>query len=331
MIMSDNTPNPKDNPAEPATDGSQDQTGSTGQAGSEAQADNGGAQEAVFKAADPAPRIEPDSDTPDGGAASPKTPVAAPAVDQRAYEQYQVLATTVLESAENATRSAQAAADASRDLRQTSKTVMELGQANHKRNTIMLAAAGGLMLLSLIFFMIMGVRMISRINQLDAMVLAVGKRAVELGVSLESLSSVQESMQDLAGKQNELKKAQAQFESRIENSLKQSESIAQKVPQETAKQVAASSDTMLKQVKDINQRLSSQTSAVQKLGSEINALKTATANVDTLKRDVEALITLQRERYLETVQKTNQTQQRERAVQYPRRDGKPIEPTPRQQ
>ncbi|MGA0795422.1 MAG: hypothetical protein ACO3P0_04965 [Quisquiliibacterium sp.] len=329
--MSDNTPNTKPNAAEPSVDGNPEQTDSVDPTSTEAQADTSATPEAVFKAADPAPQIRADPTSADSDESTSQAQTAPTAVDQRAYEQYQVLATTVLESAENATRSAQAAADASRDLRQTSKTVMELGQANHKRNQIMLAAAGGFMLLSLIFFMIMGVRMISRINQLDAMVLAVGKRAVELSASLESLSSVQQSMEDLAGKQNELKKAQAQFESRIENSLKQSESIAQKVPQETAKQVAASSGTMLKQVQDINQRLSSQTSAVQKLGSEINALKTATANVDTLKRDVEALITLQRERYLETVQKTNQSQQRERAVQYPRKDGKPLEATPRQQ
>ena len=329
--MSDNTPNTKPNAAEPSVDGNPEQTDSVDPTSTEAQADTSATPEAVFKAADPAPQILADPTSADSDESTSQAQTAPTAVDQRAYEQYQVLATTVLESAENATRSAQAAADASRDLRQTSKTVMELGQANHKRNQIMLAAAGGFMLLSLIFFMIMGVRMISRINQLDAMVLAVGKRAVELSASLESLSSVQQSMEDLAGKQNELKKAQAQFESRIENSLKQSESIAQKVPQETAKQVAASSGTMLKQVQDINQRLSSQTSAVQKLGSEINALKTATANVDTLKRNVEALITLQRERYLETVQKTNQSQQRERAVQYPRKDGKPLEATPRQQ
>ncbi len=329
--MSDNTPNTKPNAAEPSVDGNPEQTDSVEPNSTEAQADTSGTPEAVFKPADPAPQIQADPAAADGDESTAQAQTAPTAVDQRAYEQYQVLATTVLESAENATRSAQAAADASRDLRQTSKTVMELGQANHKRNQIMLAAAGGFMLLSLIFFMIMGVRMISRINQLDAMVLAVGKRAVELSASLESLSSVQQSMENLAGKQNELKRAQAEFESRIENSLKQSESIAQKVPQETAKQVAASSGTMLKQVQDINQRLSSQTSAVQKLGSEINALKTATANVDTLKRDVEALITLQRERYLETVQKTNQSQQRERAVQYPRRDGKPLEATPRQQ
>ncbi len=268
--------------------------------------------------------------TPAAEAAGPDGPV-----DDRAYEQYRVIAQAVIESAENATRSAQAAADASRDMRETTTTVAELGKATFKRNQIILAAGAGVILISLTFFMIMGVRMISRINQLDAMVLAVGKRAVELNAGLESLNTLQSSLQDLAGKQADLKKSQALLETRIETSLKQTETIAQsltqKVPQETAKQVAASSNSLLVQVQGLNNRVQAQATAVQGLGAEIKGLKTATANVDALKRDVNALITLQKERYLEALQKNNKDQQRERAVQYPRKDNTTDELMPRPQ
>lgn len=268
--------------------------------------------------------------TPAAEAAGPDGPV-----DDRAYEQYRVIAQAVIESAENATRSAQAAADASRDMRETTTTVAELGKATFKRNQIILAAGAGVILISLTFFMIMGVRMISRINQLDAMVLAVGKRAVELNAGLESLNTLQSSLQDLAGKQADLKKSQALLETRIETSLKQTETIAQsltqKVPQETAKQIAASSNSLLVQVQGLNSRVQAQATAVQGLGAEIKGLKTATANVDALKRDVNALITLQKERYLEALQKNNKDQQRERAVQYPRKDNTTDELMPRPQ
>lgn len=290
-----------------------------------------------------APEPPPDTQTPLPAAAAPGKPkprgskassgseTGAGKPDERAYAQYQVLAQAVLDTADNATRSAQAAANAARDLRQTSTSVLELGQANHKRTQIMLGVAGGLMLVGLIFFMIMGVRMISRINQLDAMVLAVGKRAVELNAGLESLSSVQQTMQLLAGKQAELSKSQAQLETRIDGALKQSESMAQKVPQETAKQVAATSGTLLKQVQDINTRLNSQTGAVKSLSADIQSLKSSTTKVDGLQRDVQALITLQKERYLEALQKNNQSQQREQAVQFPRKDAKPLDLNPRPQ
>ncbi len=56
-------------------------------------------------------------------------------------------------------------------------------------------------------------------------------------------------------------------------------------------------------------------------------MKSAVGNVDGLKRDVEALVTLQKERYLETLQKNNATASRERAVQFPRYTApKPGEP-----
>jgi hypothetical protein len=92
----------------------------------------------------------------------------------------------------------------------------------------------------------------------------------------------------------------------------------QTVPGETAKQVAASSDNLLKQVQGINSRLQTQAGAVQTLSGEVKALKGAVGNVDKLNRDVEALVTLQKERYLETLQKNSATTNRERAVQFPR-------------
>ncbi|MEK7344254.1 MAG: hypothetical protein AAB176_01045 [Pseudomonadota bacterium] len=264
------------------------------------------------------------SETPSSPAASaPETHPAKPVhvgitVDQRAYQQYQSLAQVVLDSADLATKSAEAAASASSNLRKTTAEFKELTESGHKKARLLLAITGGVMVISLIFFLIMGVRLVSRINQLDAMVLAVGKRVVELNTGMESLEGVNQSVKELASQQVALTKSQGQIEGRIDASLKQSESLVQKVPTETAKQVAASSDSVIRQVQGINAKLQSQANAVQSLGTEVKSLKSAVGNVDGLKRDVEALVTLQKERYLETVQKNNASATRERAVQFPR-------------
>ena len=239
-------------------------------------------------------------------------------VDQRAYQQYQSLAQVVLDSADLATKSAEAAATASNHLRQTTADFKDLTEAGHKKARILVAITGGILIISLIFFLIMGVRLVSRINQLDAMLIAVGKRVVELNSGMESLEGVNQSVKELAAQQVALTKSQGQIEGRIDASLKQSESLVQKVPGETAKQVAASSDSVIRQVQGINAKLQTQATAVQSLGNEVKSLKTAVGNVDGLKRDVEALVTLQKERYLETVQKNNANTSRERAVQFPR-------------
>ncbi len=243
-------------------------------------------------------------------------------VDQRAYQQYQSLAQVVLDSADLATKSAEAAASASSHLRKTTTEFKELTEDGHKKARILLIITGSVLILSLIFFLIMGVRLVSRINQLDAMLLAVGKRVVELNVGMESLEGVNQSVKELTSQQVALTKSQGEIEGRIDASLKQSESLVQKVPTETAKQVAASSDSVIRQVQGINAKLQTQANAVQTLGNEVKSLKSAVGNVDGLKRDVEALVTLQKERYLETLQKNNAnanaSASRERAVQFPR-------------
>jgi hypothetical protein len=250
-------------------------------------------------------------------------------VDQRAYQQYQSLAQVVLDSAELATKSAEAATSVSSQLRLATEEFKEVTDAGHKKARLLLAVMGGVMVISLIFFLIMGVRLVSRINQLDAMLMAVGKRVVELNTGMESLEGVNQSVKELASQQVALTKSQGQIEGRIDASLKQSESLVQKVPSETAKQVAASSDSVIRQVQGINAKLQTQANAVQSLGNEVKSLKSAVGNVDGLKRDVEALVTLQKERYLETVQKNNTNSSRERAVQFPRYGGaKPGEANP---
>lgn len=240
-------------------------------------------------------------------------------VDQRAYQQYQNLARVVLDSADLATKSAEAAAHASSQLRQANADFKELTTVGHHKARLLLFISSGVMVVSVIFFLIMGVRLISKINQLDALLMAVGKRVVELNVGMESLEGVNQSVKDLTSQQLALTKSQGQIEGRIDASLKQSESLVQKVPSETAKQVAASSESVIKQVQGMNSKLQNQANAVQSLGNEVKSLKASVGNVEGLKRDVQALVTLQKEGYLEAVQKNaaaNAT--KERAGQYPR-------------
>jgi len=267
---------------------------------------------------DAPPAMDKPAAPPKAADAAGSGPHPGAAVDERAYQQYQALAKVVLDSAHIATKSATAAAAASRDMHAATQDFRSLTETGHKKALILLGVTGGLLLVCLIFFLTMGVRMNSRINQLDSMMLAVGKRVVDLNAGLESLDVINKSIETLTAQQVEQVKTQGQLETRINEALKKSETMVQGVPGETAKQVAATSDNLLKQVQGINSKLQTQAGAVQALGSEVKALKGAVGNVDKLNRDVEALVTLQKERYLETIQKNNSTQSREKAVQFPR-------------
>jgi methyl-accepting chemotaxis protein len=275
--------------------------------------------QAPHSASDTAPSVA----APASSAASP-APESPPhlgfSVDERAYRQYQSLAQVVLDSADIASKSAESAAAASRNMHKATTEFKDLTEVGHKKALILLGATGGLMVICLIFFLVMGVRMNSRINQLDTMMLAVGKRVVDLNVGLESLDVINRSIEGLTAQQVEQAKTQGQIETRISDALKKSETMVQTVPGETAKQVAATSDNLLKQVQAINGRLQSQAGAVQSLGNEVKALKGAVGNVDKLNSDVQALVTLQKERYLETLQKNNASANANtnRPVQFPR-------------
>lgn len=260
-------------------------------------------------------------------AAKPAAPIVAPTetrppvdvpLDDLAYQQYQALAHAVLDSADIASKSAEAAAAASRNMHKATSEFKTLTEVGHKKALWLLGGTSGLLIICLVFFLVMGVRMNSRINQLDSMMLAVGKRVVDLNGGLESLDVINRSIESLNALQAEQAKSQGLIEQRINEAMKKSETMVQSVPGETAKQVAASSDNLLKQVQAMNSRLQTQASAVQSLGNEVKALKGAVGNVDKLNRDVEALVTLQKERYLENLQKNNAASNRDKAVQFPR-------------
>ncbi len=241
------------------------------------------------------------------------------AVDEKAYAQYKLLAQTVLESAELASRSAEAAMQSGQELKNVTQTFRELTDAGHKKARLLLAITAGFMVLCMIFFLIMGVRMVGRVHQLDAALESAAQRVAEMQVGLVSLEKLGSNLSDLSQKQSDLSKIQAAIESRIDASLKQTESMTQKVPVETAKQVASKSDGMMRQVQTVGSGLQAQSKAVQELSKEVQALKSDLGQVDALKRDVQALITLQREKYLEAVQKSQSSKANsDRVLQYPR-------------
>ncbi|MEY2803664.1 MAG: hypothetical protein RL657_1000 [Pseudomonadota bacterium] len=259
----------------------------------------------------------PNASPPPSRPQQPSTPTRS--VDEKAYAQYKLLAQTVLESAELASRSAEAAMQSGQDLKNATQHFRDLTDAGHKKARLLLAITAGFMVLCMMFFLIMGVRMISRVHQLDTALNSAAQRVAEMQVGLESLEKLGSSLSDLSQKQSELTKTQAAIEGRIDAALKQTESMTQKVPLETAKQVASKSDGMMRQVQTVGSGLQAQSRAVQDLSKEVQALKSELGQVDGLKRDVQALITLQREKYLEAVQKSQASKASpERVLQYPR-------------
>jgi hypothetical protein len=218
-------------------------------------------------------------------------------------QQFVSLSSTVLDAADVASQAAKAANEAGQKFNHSSARLTKLSQGMGKTSTIVLASTAVLMVISIGFFAAMGIRLISKVNQLDATVMTVGKRAVELNTSLESLGLMGEKISELTVQQEQLAKSQVELEQRIAATLASSTESVQKVPEALAKQMAASTSGVTKQVEGLGSQLKTQANAVQALSKDVKALQSTVGDVNVLKRDVQALVTLQRERYLEQLQK----------------------------
>jgi hypothetical protein len=232
----------------------------------------------------------------------------------------------VMDSAELATRAASLAANAGLDLRNATKDLLQGSQATLQANKkqskmtiILIAVASSLMLLAGIMFVIMSLRLQGRIAQLDEMVLAVGKRVVEMDASLELVGGAQEAIKNVLTKQTEMAAAQAKIDARLEEVIKN----AQGVPEQTAKQVEARIQALSKQVAGLDARFAAQSAATNKMAGQVQSMQGALGDASAMKRDLEAMARQQRERQSSeagrAAQEAAAARARENMVQYPRK------------
>ncbi len=261
-------------------------------------------------------------------------------LSQSHEEELEGIKILALDSAELATRSANLATHAGEHMRSVIEK-LEASQTKQRKHTLIIfGVAGSLMLIATMIFAGMSISLKSRINQLDTMVSAVGKRVIELDASMELVGSVNDALQEMVGKQEGIADAQGKLEAKIGESIKS----AQGVPEETAKQLDAKNQILAKQVQSLDGRLQSQANAINALSSIMKNVQGSMTDSNGLKREMENLARIQRERQaLElqasvqansaTVQAANlaaqQTaqanaaaaaaaRQKERMVQYPR-------------
>jgi DNA repair exonuclease SbcCD ATPase subunit len=234
-----------------------------------------------------------------------------------------------LESAELATRSANLAVGAGENMKKATHNLEELMKVNKKQHQILLGIAGGLMFITAIVFATSIFTLKSRINQMDAMLASLSKRVVELNDSVEMVGSVNEGLQAMVAKQDDITKMQGSLEKRLNEAIKNTESV----PEKTAQQVGEKGQILAAQVKSLEGRFVQQSKALNALANQVGGLQGAVGETGSFKKEMETLARLQRERQAAENTVTikaaasnnaaNQAalaaaKQRERMVQYPR-------------
>jgi hypothetical protein len=302
------------------------------------------APEAGFTPAPEPPTVDPSEVVP-SEAATESAPQAAPvmkvveaavqepapvakAANDEAQRRLEALSSVVLESAEVATRSAASATELSADLKVVTRQLETLTRRNTMQSRIILGVTGTLLVFGGGLFAVFTASLQARVAQADAMVLAVGKRIVDMNAGLEGIDIMNRTVGELARGLDALNAKQASLEASLAAAAKTSESLVKEVPLQTAKSVGEKSAVLAKEVKALQGQMGAQAKAVASLGAQVKSLKGTVGDVNELKKDVSALVTLQRERYLEALQaqqRAAEAQQRQSqptapvTVQFPRR------------
>ena len=259
--------------------------------------------------------------------AAPAAHAASPAnADNEELEGIKLVA---LESAELATRSANLAVGAGENMKKATHNLEELMKLNKKQHQILLAIACGLMFITALVFATSIFSLKSRITQMDAMLASLSKRVVELNDSIELVGSVNEGLQQMVSKQDDMTKMQSSLETRLADAIKKSESV----PERTAQQVGEKGQVLADQVKSLEGRFVQQSRAMNALASQVTGLKGVVGETGGFKKEMETLASLQKERQAAdnmvaakaaannnaaNQAALNAVKQREKMVQYPR-------------
>lgn len=256
----------------------------------------------------------------------PATTVNTPAASAAASDaaalgteaEQQDIRLVIMDSAELATRAAGLAADAGMQLRSVSKELQSATHSQRKFSVVLLVVCGSLMLVAGGVFAALAWRLQARVNQLDAMVLAVGKRVVGMDASMESVGAVQEALQALLAKQEAIAGLQVKIDGRLDDAIKST----QVMPELTAKQVDLKTQAMSQQVNAMDGRLKAQAGALSTLSSQMKGLQGALGDSAAVRREMEAQARLQRERQNADAAANSAAaaavRNRERMLQYPR-------------
>lgn len=239
-------------------------------------------------------------------------------------KEFESLASTVLDAADVASAAASAAGRTAADMAAVTDRLREAERRMNRNGTIALSVFAVLLVSGCAIVGTATYVMSKRVQRLDATVLAVGKRSVELNstvkaldVNSEGLKTIAEQMAALAASVEAVQAAQSRLDTKVDGALKQAEATLQLLPDRTARQVATGSDAVNRQLQALGTRLQTQASAVQGLNKDVKDLSASVAAVEGLRRDLQAMVAAQRARPAEPVARPAPPV-REPMLQYPR-------------
>lgn len=254
--------------------------------------------------------------------------------NRAASQQLESLMGIVLDAAEVANRSASAVATTGGHVNRAAEKLIDGAQRTSMQAKLVLGIAGAILVGTAGVFSFMSVQLQNKVSQLDEMMIAVGKRAVDLKRRMETMDDIHAALEDLKLAQENTQSVQQAIEERIarlqdtprpppkpepEPKVPAAAKKAEPSPEvlaarkaeaqakaATARAEAAKAEAanrqLLQQLTTLDAALKEQSKAVKDLSNQFGTLQGSVANVDNVRKDVEALAAQQKLREKELAQ-----------------------------
>ena len=227
----------------------------------------------------------------------------------QAVESMETLIGSVLDATEAATRASATASTSTSNLVKSAGRLTQSADRSSRISTIVLSVGGAMLFISVAVFGFMAAQLSQRTGELESMVMAVGKRVVEMNVSLEQFTAISDSIEQLRLTQEAFRDSTFRLTERVGGMSESLQAVRTEVPISTAESVGRQSEVFTARVSDVEGQIQAQqkitadlAKSMQGWAGQMSALRKQISSVSELNKDVEALVTLQRERYYELLQ-----------------------------
>ena len=195
---------------------------------------------------------------------------------------------TLIDAAELAGRAGVQAAKAGADMHAAAKDLAVDHATQRKHGIVVLSVFAVLVVMGLLLFGVMSIRLQQRINQLDAMLLAVGKRVIAMDDSLKLVNNSGEVFQAIAERQDTISRQQVKLDTRVEDLMK----AAQSAIQTNAQTIDTQGKDNAKRLAAAEANIQSHATALKTHSNKLQAAPTAAPRPDPalIRREVEAVL-----------------------------------------
>jgi len=232
-------------------------------------------------------------------------------------DRLEVLMPAVLDAAEATNNTAEVSVKATTALeaasQQLKKPVEDLVAASHKNSQVsarVLLGSVAALLVALGLFTFMSFQLSDRVSKVDAMIVAVSKRVIDMNSALSSFERLNMSIAELAVQQEKFATNQIALAKAVSETQKTTKQLSDQVPKVTAETVGKKTENVVSQITAIEKSLQKQSAesakvsgSVANVSNRLKALEAKLQKVDRLNADVEALIKLERDNYLEVLRR----------------------------